>query len=137
MKINSSLSTTDNIFIAPGFGELFKDNPHVFFSTSDSVLNALQTASLEASPETFNTFFLVTTRVLITNPASDPSVSHQFQPVTLSNLADVVSKSNPSGSPRDAVPPHLFKKIFPSIGQLVLKIIIASLFSFFVCSYEL
>lgn len=42
--------------------------------------------------------------------------------MTLSILADLVGKSKPSGSPQHAVPSHLFKEIFPSIGQLVLNI---------------
>ncbi len=53
----------------------------------------------------------------------------EFEPVTLSLLEDVVGHIKPSGSPRDAVPPHFFKEVFISIGQLVLAIINSSLSS--------
>ena len=117
-------------------------NPRVLFKTIDSVLNNPQPVCLEASPELCNnflTFFIdkiVTTRSLISTPASDPScvvpcmaVFKDFNPVTLSQLKELVNHIKPSGSPYDALPPHFFKEVFSSIGKLVLTIINNSLSS--------
>lgn len=96
----------------------------------------------EASPETCNSllhfFFdkVATARALISTPASDTSdpapclaVFEKSEPLSLTALEDVVDQIKPSGSPCDAVPPHFFKEVFPSIGQSVLAVITSSLSS--------
>ena len=79
---------------------------------------------------------VATARALIATPTSDPSdpvpcsaVFDLFEPVSSMALKYVVSQIKPSGSPCDTVPPHFFKEVFPSIGQLVLAIINSSLSS--------
>lgn len=88
----------------------------MLFKTIDTVLNAPQPVSVEASPEMCNSFLhffiekVATARALISAPASDPLdsapcsvVLDKFEPVSLSFLEDLVSHIKPSGSPCDAV----------------------------------
>jgi len=78
----------------------------------------------------------VSTRACISQPSYDPaiplpctSVFAQFEPVSLSILKDTVSHMKPSGSPADAIPPHLFKEVLATIGPSVLEIVNSSLSS--------
>ena len=122
--------------------ELNRHNPRVLFKTIDTILNAPQPVSLEASPETCNSFLdffidkVATVRALISAPASDPSVPvpcsaifEMFEPVSLSFLEDLIGHLKPSGSPYDVVPPGFLKEVFPCLGQSVLSIINTSLSS--------
>ena len=99
--------------------------------TSRLIVAAL-VSSLEASPETCETFhhFFVdkvhesTYPTIFTCPVDQylllccfPSFHSQK---TL--LADMKS----SGSPMDALPPHLFKEVFPSVGSSILDIVHSS-----------
>lgn len=59
-------------------------------------------------------------RAQISPLAYDPSISvhcsavfDHFEPATFSFLQEVVGHLKPSGSPNDAVPPRLFKEVFP------------------------
>ena len=89
----------------------------------------------QLSVRAFCTFFLLI-RSLISPPAYDPLISvpcstvfNQLEPVTLSVLQEIVGRFKPSGSPDDAVPPRLFKEVFPTIGSSVTTVIISSLSS--------
>lgn len=73
-------------------------------------------------------------RTQISPPTFDPSAPptcspafHQFEPISLSQLEEVVSHLKPSGSPHDAIPPRLLKEVFSTIGPIVLSIINGSL----------
>lgn len=75
-------------------------------------------------------------RSQIAPSASDPSISvpcsavfDHFEPVTFSFLEEVVGHLKPSGSPNDAVPPRLFKEVFPTVGPSVVAVINSSLTS--------
>ena len=111
------------------------------FKTIGSVLNA-QPVCMEASPavcENFLHFFIdkvSSAKALISPSTNDPSISFtcsavfdQFEPVTLSCLQETVGQLRPSGSPNDAVPPRLFKEVFPTVGTSLLTIINSSLCS--------
>ena len=112
------------------------------FNTIDFLLNASQTACMEVSPavcENFLHFFIgkvTSVWAQISPSASDPSVSvpcsavfDQFEPVTLSFLQELFGHLKPSGSPNDAVPPRLFKKVSPTVGPSVIVLINRSLSS--------
>uniref|UniRef100_A0A8P4K1H9 Reverse transcriptase domain-containing protein n=1 Tax=Dicentrarchus labrax TaxID=13489 RepID=A0A8P4K1H9_DICLA len=116
--------------------------PRVLFNTIDSLLNAPQTACMEASPavcENFLHFFIdkvTSIRAQISPSVYDPSISvpcsavfDHFEPVTFSFLQEVVGHLKPSGSPNDAVPPRLFKEVFPTVGPSVIAVINSSLTS--------
>jgi len=74
--------------------------------------------------ENFLCFFtdkVTSIRSQIAPAASDPSISvpcsavfDHFEPVTFSFLEEVVGHLKPMGSPNDAVPPRLFKEVFPT-----------------------
>jgi hypothetical protein len=49
--------------------------------------------------------------------------------VTLSFVQDIVDHLKPSGTPSDAIPPKLFKEVFPTIGPSVTAVINSSLSS--------
>ena len=112
----------------------------MLFKTIDTVLNAPQPVSLEASPEMCNSFLhffidkVATAMALISAPAFDPSDTvpcsvafDKFESGSLSFLEDLVGHIKPSGSACDAVSPRFFKEVFPSIGQSVLDVINSSL----------
>ena len=83
--------------------------------------------------ENFLHFFIdkvTSIRAQISPSAYDPSISvpcsavfDQFEPVTLSFLQEIVGHLKPSGSPNDAVPPRLFKEVFPTVGPSVITVI--------------
>ena len=116
--------------------------PRVLFNTIDFLLNALQIACIEASPavcENFLHFFIgkvASIRAQISPSAYDSSVSvpcsavfDQFEHLTLSFLQEIVGHLKPSGSPNYAVPPRLFKEVFPTVGPSVIALINSSLSS--------
>lgn len=47
------------------------------------------------------------------------SILHQFEPVTLPFLQDIVGQLKPSGSTLDVLPPKFLKYIFEVIGSNV------------------
>uniref|UniRef100_A0A8C6L5A4 Reverse transcriptase domain-containing protein n=1 Tax=Nothobranchius furzeri TaxID=105023 RepID=A0A8C6L5A4_NOTFU len=55
-----------------------------------------------------------------------------FQPVSLDDLVKLVDIIKPSGSPKDIIPPRLFKEVFHGIAPLILKVINSSLVSGYV-----
>lgn len=118
------------------------NKPQVLFKITDSVVNPPQIVGIEPSPAICETFlnFLIekvsSSRTSITFPAYDPSILvpcsaifDEFEPVTMSLLQEIVGHLKPSGSPSDAVPPRLFKEVFPSVGPSVLAVINSSLHS--------
>ena len=109
-------------------------------TTINTVLDAPKFNGFDASTEIcerFVHFFtdkIVSTRACISQPSYDPSIPlpctsvfSQFEPVSLSILKDTVSHMKPSGSPADAIPPHLFKEVLATIGPSVLEIVNSSL----------
>ena len=114
--------------------------PRVLFKTIDSALNAQQTVDVSpALRENFLHFFIdkvSSARALISLCPHDPSiyvpcsaVFNQFEPVTLSCLQEIVGHMKPLGSPNDAVPPQLFKEVFPTVGPYVTAVINSNLCS--------
>lgn len=106
--------------------------PRVTYKSIESVLSAPQPSCFEATfekSERFLHFFIdkfTSARTNIVLPASDPSapptcchVFRQFEPISMSQLEDVVSYLKPAGSPHDAVPPYLLKEVFPSVGSAI------------------
>ncbi|XP_028272710.1 uncharacterized protein LOC114443003, partial [Parambassis ranga] len=62
------------------------------------------------------------------NPITPPAVLDQFEPVGLPLLKNIVGHTmKPSGSPKDLLPPRLFKEVFPTVAPDVLNIINSSL----------
>ena len=91
------------------------NRPHIHFNTIDIVLNAPQTVSTEPSFEAIFEDKVRNIRAQIPSPVSDPSgsvpccaVFHQFEPVTIIPLFEIVGHLKPSGSSTDVIPPHLF-----------------------------
>lgn len=113
------------------FAELINKNAHrpkILFNTINSILNpaAAALASLAPTTETcemFLNFFIEkieNIRSHISSSVSDPSmarcpISHlqQFQPVSSTQLSEVVSHMKPTHCPSDLIPPAFLRRSSP------------------------
>lgn len=117
--------------------------PHVLFNVLNSIINPRvngSTASSTTLCESFLKFFVdkvaaVRSSVsLPSNPVSAassmcPVILETFEPITLSELAQLVRGLRPSFCPTDCLPPKLLKEVFDSVGPVVLSLINLSLAS--------
>ena len=51
------------------------------------------------------------------------AVFHQFEPVSLSTLTEIVEHLRPANCPSDSIPSHLFKEVFSSVQSFILLLI--------------
>ena len=126
------------------YAKLINKNAHrpkVLFNTINSIINPPSTiSSLPATTETcemFLNFFIDKIDIIkshISPSTSDPALCQsvinrlqQFQPVSSSQLSDVVSHMKPSSCHSDILPSHLFKEVFAAICPFVLSTINSSL----------
>ena len=118
------------------------DKPRVLFKTIDQLLNPPQPTCLEPSSEAcekFRCYFIdkvTTIRANISPPVSDASMAvicttvfSHFNPVSFSELSETVVHLKSSSCPTDALPTHLFKEVWETIGPSVHSIINSSLAS--------
>ena len=113
--------------------------PRVLFSTINLFLNPPQANCFEPSSETAESFLhffvdkITTIRAHITPPSFNPSITftstavfNHFEDVSLTSLKTIVSELKPSACPTDAIPPHLSKDVWDTVGptiQSILKIV--------------
>ncbi len=116
-------------------------NTHVLFNTINTVLNTSPSACPDLSLENCEKFLhffkdITIIRAHISPPSYDPStavtcsaVFEQFEPVSLSQLKEIIGHMKSSTYPTNVVPPCFFKEICETIGPNIQTIINSSLAS--------
>uniref|UniRef100_A0A3B3HP02 Reverse transcriptase domain-containing protein n=1 Tax=Oryzias latipes TaxID=8090 RepID=A0A3B3HP02_ORYLA len=116
--------------------------PKVLFNSLKSLLSPGNLSCLTPSVllcEQFLTFFIdkVSAVRFLPSPCTpDPSVLtpppaifDQFEPVTVSQISEIVQHLRPSSCPGDCIPPRLLKEVFDTIGPWIVGLLNSSLVS--------
>ncbi len=120
-----------------GLIEKNRGNPRFFFSTLNAVINPPVSESFDVSLQTCENFRIYFSdkisdiRCSIQPPDHDllvplvtcPAVFHQFEPVSITSLTEVVKHLRPSISPQDIIPARFFKHVFNVVGHSILILI--------------
>lgn len=103
---------------------LWLSQPQVLFKIINSVLNVPQSYCLKNTAEvceevdqkfTFFIYKVMSTRAFIKSSidpclcATCPAVFDQFEPVTQTEVEEIMSHMKPAGSPNDLIPPRLLQ----------------------------
>ncbi len=120
-----------------GLIEKNRGNPRFLFSTLNAVINPPVSESSDVSLHTCENF-----RIYFSDKISDircsiqpsdhdllvplvtcPAVFHQFEPVSITSLTEVVKHLRPSISPQDIIPARFLKHVFNVVSHSILILI--------------
>lgn len=116
-------------------------NPRVLFNMLNTAVNPPASAGLEGSTQLcnkFRKFFIdkvadIRSSIQLLDYAqpalmsSCSTVFHQFEPVSMPDLAGIVKHMKPSTCPHDCIPTWFLKQVFKTVGPSILNLINNSL----------
>ena len=106
------------------------NRPYILFSTINSFINPLNSPVADVSTDTcekFLKFFTDKIEIRLFTPSSPtppdysgaPVIFNQFQPISLTELRDLVLHMKPTASPHDAIPSSIIKDAFDAVGPSI------------------